>query len=1007
MPEAVTCPEGLPGIECYPVFTSQGWAGYQAKYSHNGNQNVALFNCLEHAFKRKAKGEYSLDIVYCYTSGKAPRGEIKAQKKIAELAEQYEVRLEWRFEDQIIEELRDTTNPIVRRARREFFEDIPQPVLMRPTPASGAEGAAEYHFAQKSTPFVGRESDLLALRSFLESDEVVAWWGVTGKGGSGKSRMLLEVGSYLEADWHWGWLADKEIASFDFAKWRPTKHTLLIVDYAIGREQSLAALLSALQQVVQHHQSLHHIRLVVLERETGQWFKGLKTMNLVGPWVESTLHCSDLLTIESLSSEELLRLATEIAGLQLDGSVDPSHLVEKAQLLGVEHAPLLMQLMASFPDIASVNRIELIRTFIARDKQRRWNTANITGADLDMLSIGTLCGGVDLMAASYANQEARNYFSAYNNFDSLGIMIGEVAPVGNVGALEPDLLGELFVLDHLVSFNPLSEDLQRLLDTAASVNNGRGMVSFFSRCRDDYPSHQAFNLLNGAWVSNPSNLTVWRLIVSNVIDVDAIEVDKKLTIYRSILSKWKPAAEFPGLIEQVLFVRLLSCLVTSGRSQQYMGQLDIAEEVFVPQEPTSTSFLEQLYPEQYCDDILDDYRQLSVNERKILAGPHIITIFHHKILHSLSNRDVELTECFELYTELATILKSNLPTNYFASIVAIHHLAVNFIVGLLQFNRHQPDAELAVSYAESVHADAHTLSSSEYNGQPVMLATTMLEQADMGLSVLLSHTRVRDYQYLLDLVRKLERRSLGSASSGKSATIFVSTCVQIAHGFESEQQYAQFREIYERCMDYAERYPSVEMAQSLGMIHTQLARSYPPYMDDDDRRESLDHGIDLARHFPSEEAGVLRHLLQTISTEYSNAVNQNNLEKAKVLHKVALDLVEELPSQTYSNQGRIWCGDLVLKNLYAHVDIDEPLAPATRALQILSGASYIALTESLNSPNVTGELFSRGAQAANNNDPDKLKRCMDCIRLIGQYQDNSVQDQYLEILQADLDSIEP
>jgi len=1005
LPKAMSCPDGFPGIECHPISTAQGWVGYQAKYSHDGKQNVALFKCLEHAFKRKAKGEYSLDIVFCYSSGVPPRGKIAAQKEIEELAKKYQVHLEWRFADQIIEELRDTTNPIVQRARREFFEDLLQPALRQPAPVSGAAGASEYHFAQKTTPYVGRESNLLALHSFLESNEPVAWWGVTGKGGSGKSRLLLEFGSHLESDWHWGWLTDEEIASFDFAKWRPTKHTLLIVDYAIGREQSMAKLFSALRDVAEHHQSLHRIRLVVLEREAGQWFKGLKTMNLIGPWVESVLHDGDLLIIESLSSQKLLTLATEIATLQPAGSVDPGHLVEKAQLLGIERAPLLMQLIASFADIASVDRIELIRAFIDRDKQRRWSTATITDADLDMLSIGTLCGGVDLTKASYANEEAHDYFAAFTNFEHLAIMIGEAVTVGNVGALEPDLLGELFVLDRLVSFNPLSGDSQRLFDTAASINNGRGIVSFFSRCRDDYPSHPAFNLLNGVWASNPANPTVWTLIVSNVIDVDAISVEVKLTSYRSILSKWKPTAEFPSLIEQVLFVRLLSSLVKNGRSRQYIGQLDIAEEVIVPQVPTSTSFLEQLYPEQYCDDILRDYRQLSANERETLSGPHIITIFHHKILHSLNNRDVELTDCFELYTELATILKSNLPTNYMVSIAAIHHLAANFIAGLIQFNRHRPDAKLAVSCAESVRSDARQLSASEYNGQPVVMKTTTLERVDMGFSVLLSHTHVRSYQYLLELVRDLERQSPGPASSSSSATIFVSTCVQIAHGFESAQQYTEFLEIYQRCMDYAERYPSVGMAQSLGMIHTQLARSYLPYMNDDARQKSLDHAIDLARQFPSEEAGVLKYVLQTISTEYNNAIVQDDFEKATALHKEALDLVEELPCQAYSNQGRIWCGDLVLKSLYAHVETNEPLAPAIRALQIFSAASYIALTDSLNTSNVTSELFSKGQLATNSSDPDKLKRCIDCIRLIGQHQNYSAPGQLLEILQANLETI--
>jgi len=187
------------------------------------------------------------------------------------------------------------------------------------------------------------------------------------------------------------------------------------------------------------------------------------------------------------------------------------------------------------------------------------------------------------------------------------------------------------------------------------------------------------------------------------------------------------------------------------------------------------------------------------------------------------------------------------------------------------------------------------------------------------------------------------------------------------------------------------------------MIHAQIARSGPLYVTDDDRWKSLEHAVDLARQFPTEEAEVVQHLFRTITTEYSNAFQKRDLVKASRIHKIALDLIEDLPSMTYSQQGRIWCGDLVLKNMYEYIETDASLAPAERAIEVLSAAPYIALIDSLNQVNVRTEIFSRGQQAINSNDQSKLKRTIECLRLVNTILPVPEPDQLLELLQSNVD----
>ena len=78
------------------------------------------------------------------------------------------------------------------------------------------------------------------------------------------------------------------------------------------------------------------------------------------------------------------------------------------------------------------------------------------------------------------------------------------------------------------------------------------------------------------------------------------------------------------------------------------------------------------------------------------------------------------------------------------------------------------------------------------------------------------------------------------------------------------------------------------------------------------------------------------------------------------------------------------------------------LAPTIRALSILSAAPYIAMIESLNSEGIVSSLFSKGQQATNSSDPDKLMRCIECIELIDLYVQVSANDQFLEIMRTNL-----
>lgn len=125
---------------------------------------------------------------------------------------------------------------------------------------------------QRTTAFVGREADLEGLRAWVLSDPRISVRVVTGDGGSGKTRLAIELLDWLTATdpawWDCGFLTRQEIERFsalqNLSRWRPRKHVLAVVDYAAGTADRLRVWLEQLAGVEFGEQKL---RLLLLERQ--------------------------------------------------------------------------------------------------------------------------------------------------------------------------------------------------------------------------------------------------------------------------------------------------------------------------------------------------------------------------------------------------------------------------------------------------------------------------------------------------------------------------------------------------------------------------------------------------------------------------------------------------------------------------------------------------------------------------------------------------------------------
>lgn len=131
----------------------------------------------------------------------------------------------------------------------------------------------------RSTKLRGREAEWAGLQSFLSDAQPIRARVLTGGGGSGKTRLALELCEVMAADGRWdsGFIAGSELRRFigvqNLSAWGWRKPTLIVVDYAAQHAQLLSQWFDELSD--RPAPPTQPLRLLLLERsasvESGWW----------------------------------------------------------------------------------------------------------------------------------------------------------------------------------------------------------------------------------------------------------------------------------------------------------------------------------------------------------------------------------------------------------------------------------------------------------------------------------------------------------------------------------------------------------------------------------------------------------------------------------------------------------------------------------------------------------------------------------------------------------------
>lgn len=376
---------------------------------------------------------------------------------------------------------------------------------------------SRFHYSNEKARFIGREAQLCRLREFCLADRDCkgrdfAWWAVTGEGGSGKSRLCFELMKQM-ADAGWTVCARQNHSGSELEKCGRSlvKNTLFLLDYA---EYDTSAVFRWLASFNSRHYDGLKVRVLLIQRR-GCWEDMKKAAHgeLVSiGFVEAAIFSEEFLHIKKLNEDEKKNRA-------LLGEIQKSYaLNEKGVSLSLEEADKLYHLLERVDN-------ELLRPLFAiiitdayhenKDIPQTWGKKDVldyicereealilhatrelfgeTHGDAmyraahAVLSVATMTGGLigfNSLCEMLPEREWREVSERGERFCENAVLFstganGEL----NCPALEPDIIGEYFVLRHLRELKRFGQ-AEKLI--CAGWRKPDLMIHFISRMFQDH-----------------------------------------------------------------------------------------------------------------------------------------------------------------------------------------------------------------------------------------------------------------------------------------------------------------------------------------------------------------------------------------------------------------------------------------------------------------------------------------------------------------------------------------
>ena len=404
------------------------------------------------------------------------------------------------------EELRDIRGEVSGIQRRlaemhstveQVGEDVrPHPRLKLEWWDANEELSNPFRAEARRVPLFGRKAEMDALLAFVDDpEEEVRWWLIHGQAGFGKTRLAHELCLLARASgWEAGFLDGKE----KFEKWsgvRLVKPTLIVIDYAGSRANEAARAIAELRQRKRDLGSgMPKVRVLLLERmNEGRWRDDFEA---AGQNALPATRYADDRGLGRLSDAAVWSIMEAV--FQRRGMGKQLNRVRCLASLGrIDGArrPLYAAIVAEAivargeAEVAGWSREDLLDHVFAIEL-KRWREQGVPHEYTNALVLATMIGGLELKVRGNASPieeaigkgllpEARKVDAS--QWQRLAAFTGgKTGSELGMPALEPDILGEHFVLRRLGgklhvdgrADGVVAEETRELVDCAWGMSGG-------------------------------------------------------------------------------------------------------------------------------------------------------------------------------------------------------------------------------------------------------------------------------------------------------------------------------------------------------------------------------------------------------------------------------------------------------------------------------------------------------------------------------------------------------
>lgn len=396
--------------------------------------------------------------------------------------------------------------------------DKTPPVLScRVLDSDNVQGTARFVYLTRYVPFVGRDSELAQISSFLHSSNAsnMSWMWIKGQGGVGKSRLALEFCLAWQSDWNTGFL-NRDADAPDWTRWQPQVPTLLVVDYATADTEKLGRLLRGLCNRDPQRLLRRPVRLLLLDRDQ----QDERLLQAIGQGADAiSIHAHRAVDIVLRTINEPWAIIQNY--LHRAGQALPAQTATLARLAQIDpsrrplFAMLLAEAISQNINLVTITRESLLDNVLLREREKYWRPiAKEHGLSLEkaefLLAFATIVGGLSLqdVRAPLDQWDAAAFAPLFDALSDYDRQSDTIAP------LAPDLIGECFVLK---TFAALAR--QTASDMLALGCNEWPFTAFqfLDRVAQDFPTDGLLQITANLTPQNRVSRLVWAQWVVNFI----------------------------------------------------------------------------------------------------------------------------------------------------------------------------------------------------------------------------------------------------------------------------------------------------------------------------------------------------------------------------------------------------------------------------------------------------------------------------------------------------------